>query len=165
MSAEIVWGRGRAAARRAAVGGGGGGGLGVRLRPLRARPGWEGGARAAAAAPQVSRAPGLGLARSERRPSGEPGPESLGSPRRPGPPGKPSREAPPQGQRASARRVPGVAGPSPPPGRSSGASCAAEEPGVRRHGPEEARSWPLPFSTPARGAGAWERAAGTPAVL
>lgn len=97
-----------------------GGGLNVRPRPLRCPSGRENCALAAAAAPQVNggQAPGTGVTRSRRCRSGEPGnrePEGapFASSR-----GSPSQGAPPQGHRATAGRVPGVAGPIPPPSRA-----------------------------------------------
>lgn len=123
MSVEIAWGRGRTAARRAAVGGG------RRGRARRAAPptpvrGLAGGRRPGRGGRSFSgkRRPGAGGPRRSpgEVPLREPGPESLGATRSAGPRGKPSREAPPQGQWASARKVLGVAGPSPP--LDSGAS-------------------------------------------
>lgn len=94
---------------------------GARPRPLRCATGRERCARAAAtAALQVNGrwARGAGGTRSGRRPLG--GAQAEGAPwgrSR----GRPSRGAPPQGHRTSAGRVPGVAGPSPPPAPGSGA--------------------------------------------
>ena len=127
---------------------GGGGGLGVRPRPLRSGAWREGGARAAAAAAsQVNgdRESGTGGARSQRRPSGEPGPESLGATTH----GRAARESKSGG--ASPRSAdereegPGRRGAEPAPFPGLRCVQSPEEPDLPRHKPEEAR---LPGPSP-----------------
>lgn len=158
MSAEIVWGRTRAAARRAAVGRG-------RLRraqhgaPPTSVCGWAGGLHPdhgggfSSGKRRAGTGTGARGARAGWRPSGKPGPESWGDAALLRSRWRPSQGAPPQGHQASAGRVAGLAGPSLPP--SPGLRCAHVPAGpIRRVTTRKRGSGARPlacFLTPARG--------------